>query len=327
VSEALPVSMKDIQEAQALRVAAHVRRTPMVHSHALSRIAGADVYLKLECWQHTGSFKVRGALNRLATLSQKEREGELVTASAGNHALGVAYAASKTGCTRVRIFLPVGAPRSKVGKLEGFGVQVVFAGKDYEEAHAAAEAYTRETGALYIHAYDDPTVIAGQGTVGLEIMSDIPDVDVILVPVGGGGLSAGVALVAKTMRPQVRVLGVQPQTSPSAYLSLRDARPYEHYDAAPTIAEGLAGGYGQLPFQIAQKYMDGVLLVEETQIRRMVVEFLRHEALLVEGSGAIALAPLMDRELNLQGKKVVLVLTGGNIDVSLVRELLNEAAA
>jgi len=326
VGKALPVSMKDILEAQA-RIWAHVRRTPLAYSHTLSQSTGAKVYLKLECWQHTGSFKVRGALNRLATLPPELRGSELVTASAGNHALGVAYAATKVGCPHVRIFLPTNAPQSKVAKLKEYSARLNFAGKDYEEAHAAAERYVHERGATYVHAYDDPVVIAGQGTAGLEILCDLPDVDAIIVPVGGGGLSAGVALAAKTLHPSVQVFGVQPDASPSAHLSLRDGRPYERYDAGPSIADGLTGGYGRLPFQIAQKYMDGVLVVKEEVIRRAVVEFLAQAQLIAEASGAITLAPLLTGDLNLRGKKVVLIVSGGNIDASLLRELLNEAGA
>lgn len=305
----------------------HVWRTPLHLSPALGQVAGCRVYLKLECWQHTGSFKVRGALGKLATLTPEERARGVVTASAGNHGLGVAHACQVLGIQDVTIFVPEGAARAKVERLEAFPCQVRRAGADYDAAHAIAEAHAEVEGAVYVSAYDDPVVVASQGTVGLEVMEDLTDADLLLVPVGGGGLIAGVAVAAKAIRPQVRILGVQPEASPSAYLSLRDGRPYETYPADPTICDGLAGGFGRVPFGIAGNLIDEVLVVPEADVRRSVAWLAAREQLLVEGSGAIAITPLLNRQLDAEGMRVVSVLTGRNIDLTLLQQILAQTRA
>jgi threonine dehydratase len=293
-------------------------------SAALSRRTGSDVYLKLECWQQTGSFKVRGALNRLSNLSPEERTQGVVTASAGNHGLGVAYASRLLGLTNVTVFVPENAPATKINRLRTFDCQVQLAGADYDATHALAETWARQKGALYISAYDDSVVIAGQGTVGLEIMEELPDADLILVPVGGGGLVAGIGIVAKAINPKVRILGVQPEGSPSAYLSLRDGHAYETYPAGPTLCDGLAGGFGRVPFEVAAALIDEVLVVPEIDVRRAVAWLVGQEQLVVEGSGAIAIAPLLNGQLRSEGRNVVAVLTGRNLDAALLREILAE---
>jgi len=303
-------------------IAPYVWRTPLLHSAGLSRRTVGQVHLKLECWQRTGSFKIRGALHKLAALSDDEWGRGIVTASAGNHGLGVAYACQALGRPPATIFVPEGAPAAKVDHLKGFDCQVRRAGADYDAAHAIAEAYAREQGAVYVSAYDDPVVIAGQGTVGLEVMEDLPGADLLLVPVGGGGLIAGVAVAAKAINPQVRVIGVQPEASPAAYLSLRDGRPYEKYNAAPTIADGLAGGFGRLPFEIAGHLIDEIVLVSEEETRAAVFALLELAQLVVEGAGAVSVAALLAGKVNLMGQKVVAVLSGANIDASLLFEIM-----
>jgi len=318
------LGLKDILAAR--RTINHlVRRTPLEYSFLLSQRAGCQLYLKLENRQVTGSFKPRGAVNKIASLSVEEKNRGLVTASAGNHALGVAHAARALGGVPNIIFVPHNAPQSKVAKLREFDSELRFAGNSYEEAHHAAEEFVQIQGATYIHAYDDPVVIAGQGTAGLEIMEDLPDVEAIIVPVGGGGLSAGIAVAAKAINPEVKVFGVQPDTSPSAYLSFKEGRCYESYDAGPTIADGLAGGYGIVPFTIARDLIDEIVVVSEEAIWEAVYVLLELNQLVVEGSGAAAVAPLLagpasgyETELDLKGKKVVAVLSGGNIDAELL---------
>src|SRR5574341_1330625 len=225
------------------RIAPFIRRTPLVRSAYQSAHTGADVWLKLECRQTTGSFKLRGALNKVGLLTPEEKARGLGTASAGNHALGVACAVLAWGGVSADIFVQANAPRAKVDKLRYFNVAMHLEGETYEATHQAAEAFARETGATYIAAYDDLDVIAGQGTIGLEILGDLPQTDLILVPIGGGGLVAGIATAAKTMHPGCQVIGLQPEASPAALLSLRDGVPYDPYDHAPTIADGLAGGF------------------------------------------------------------------------------------
>jgi threonine dehydratase len=208
--------------------------------------------------------------------------------------------------------------------LAAFPCEIHQAGADYDSTHAVADAYARDRGATYLSAYDDPIVVAGQGTVGLEITEDEPDVDVLLVPVGGGGLIAGMAVVAKALKPNVQIIGVQPEASPSAFLSLRDGHPHETFPAAPTICDGLAGGFGKVPFQIAADLIDKILIIPEADVRHAVGWLLMHEQMIVEGSGAIAVAPLLNGRLDLAGGRAVAVLTGRNLDSKLMRSILEE---
>jgi threonine dehydratase len=305
----------------------HILHTPLLPSPALGKSGGGEIFLKLECWQQTGSFKVRGAVHKLAALSPEEWSRGIVTASAGNHGLGVAYAGQVLGLPAATIFVPESAPATKIQRLQTYDCEVRRAGSDYDSSHALAIAYTREQGALYLSAYDDPVVVAGQATAGLEILQDLPEADLLLVPVGGGGLIAGIAIVAKAINPRVRIFGVQPEASPSAYLSLRDGQAYETYPAGPTICDGLAGGFGRVPFELAGDLIDEVLIVPEADVRRSVAWLLAQEQLVVEGSGAIAITPLLNGQLKADARRVVAVLTGRNIDVTLLREILSEQAS
>lgn len=306
------------------RIRPFVWHTPLVRSAYLSAQAGADVWLKLECQQPTGSFKVRGALNKVGLLTSEEKARGIVTGSAGNHGLGVAYAAQAWGDVSADIFVQANAPRAKVDKLRHFDVTLHLEGDTYEATHQAAEAFARQTGATYVQAYDDVDVIAGQGTVGLEILSDLPGTEIILVPVGGGGLIAGIATAAKAMHPGCRVIGAQPEASPAALLSLRDGVPYDPYEHEPTIADGLAGGFGATPFYLARTLIDDVLLASEGDLRRAIFTLLDREQLVVEPSGAIAIAPLLSGDLDIKGKTVVCVLSGGNLATTLLRDILTE---
>jgi threonine dehydratase len=317
------IALADVLAAQQM-IQPHVWRTPLMPSAGLSKLAGGDVYLKLECWQRTGSFKARGALRKLSTLSPDQWAKGIVTASAGNHGLGVAYASTVLGLPSVTIFVPENAPAAKVQRLQTYDCQVRRAGADYDAAHAIAEAFVHEQGALYISAYDDPVVIAGQGTVGLEVLEDLPKADLLLVPVGGGGLIAGIAIVARAINPAVRILGVQPEASPAAYLSLRDGRPHETYPAGPTICDGLAGGFGRVPFEIVGDLIEDIVVVPEADVRRAVAWLLGREQLVVEGAGAIAIAPLLNGQVQAQDSQVVAVLSGRNLDATLLHGILAE---
>jgi threonine dehydratase len=317
------IALADILAAQQM-IRSYIWHTPLVSSAGLSKLSGADVCLKMECWQRTGSFKARGALRKLLALSPDQWAKGVVTASAGNHGLGVAYACKVLGLPPVTIFVPQTAPDAKVERLETYDCQVRRAGADYDAAHAIADAFVHEQDALYISAYDDPVVIAGQGTVGLEILTDLPTADLLLVPVGGGGLIAGIAVVAKAINPEVRILGVQPEASPAAYLSLQDGRPYETYPASPTICDGLAGGFGRLPFEMAGDLIEEIVVVPEADVRRAVAWLLACEQLVVEGAAAIAIAPLLNGQVKAERCRIVAVLTGRNLDASLLHEILTE---
>lgn len=316
-------SMLEVLSAQ-VAIKPHVFRTPLRESPALSSRAGASVFLKLENWQPTGSFKVRGAVNFLSHLGVEEMGKGLVTASAGNHALGVGYAAKRLGVPGVTVFVPRSTPHAKVEKLRRFPLDLCEAGETYDDAHRAAEEFGRAKGATFVHAYDDSRTVAGTGTIGLEVLEDLPDVEAILVPVGGGGLISGVALAVKTLAPNVRIYGIQPEASPALRDSLRDGRVYEEYEAAPTICDGLAGGIGRIVFEVAQKYVDDVLVVPEEAVKRAVAAFVREEQIIVEGSGAVGLAALENPPGALRGKRVALIISGGNIDAGRLAGLISE---
>ncbi len=304
------------------RLQPYLPASPLVYSDALSERTGARVWLKLENRQPTGSFKVRGALHKMMALDETARAKGVVTASAGNHGLGVAYAAKQLGVSQATIFVPTTAPTAKVTKLARFPIQLRQVGQTYEEAHQAAEAFAAETGATYLAAYDDPQVIAGAGTCGLELMTDLPQVEAIIVPVGGGGLVAGVAVAAKGINPACRIVGVQPEASPSAKLSFEQNRPIDPYDHAPTIADGLAGGFGAYPFYLARTLIDQILLFSEAQLRQAVFTLVDQEQLVVEASGAIAIAPLLTGGAEWRGQTIVCILSGANIDSGLLATIL-----
>ncbi|MCI0475260.1 MAG: threonine/serine dehydratase, partial [Anaerolineales bacterium] len=284
------IAFQDILRARAT-IQPHIFRTPLRESFLLSERVGASVYLKLENWQITGSFKLRGALNRISQMTDDERVRGIVTASAGNHALGVGYAARALNVSPATIFVPRTAPRTKLAKLREFPVEVRQVGETYDDAHRAADAFARENGATFIHAYDDPRTVAGQGTIGLEILDDLPNVDAILVPVGGGGMITGIAVAAKTIAPTARIVAIQTDASPALRDSLRDNKCYEEYAHGPTICEGLAGGIGKMVFEAAQtKLIDDVVIVAEDDVRGAICALAETEQLIVEGSGAVGVA-------------------------------------
>lgn len=304
------------------RIAPFIRHTPLIPSKYLSKLSGADVWLKLDFLQPTGSFKVRGALNKLIRLADTDEFPGVVTASAGNHGLGVAYAAESLELSPVTVFIPRSAPQSKRQKLAQFDVSVREIGDTYEDAHQAAEAFAVESGAHYVSAYNDVDIILGQGTCGLEIMLGLPSADVILVPTGGGGLLSGVALASKSINPGTQIFAVQPAASPTAKLSLEQNFPVDLYDHEPTLADGLAGGFGSVPLYLARTLIEDALLHTETELQRAVFTLLNREQLLVEPSGAIAIAPLLENSEKFSGKTVACVLTGSNIDPSVVADII-----
>jgi threonine dehydratase len=317
------LSREDIAQARQ-RIVPFVRHTPLVRSAYLSELVRAEVWLKLECLQPTGSFKVRGALNKIGLLTPDQKALGIVTGSAGNHGLGVAYAAQAWGVSAADIFIPVTAPQAKADKLRRFPVNVHQQGTTYEDAHQAAEAFAHETGATYVQAYNDLDVIAGQGTMALEILEDLPAPDVLLVPVGGGGLIAGVSTAIKAERSTCQVVGVQPEASPAALLSLRDGMAYDPYSHEPTIADGLAGGFGSLPLSVSRKHVGRVLLCSEYELRQAIFCLVDQHQLIVEASGAIAIVPLLAGKLDVAGQTVVCILSGSNIATALLCDILNQ---
>jgi threonine dehydratase len=315
------LKLLDIVQAYR-RVEPHITHTPLLPSPFLSELSGAEVWLKLEFCQPTGSFKVRGATHKLLALRAAGHSGPLVTASAGNHGLGLSYAATALGWQDVTIFVPETTPTPKLNKLRRFPVTLMLSGQSYEAAHQAAEAHAAATGARYIPAYDDPQVIAGAGTCGLEIMTDMPHTNTVIVPIGGGGLVAGLAVAAKGINQGCDIIGVQPAASPAAKLSFEQNMPLDPYDHEPTIADGLAGGFGAHPFYIARTLISDILLYSEAQLRQAIFTLADQHQLIVEASGAIAINPLLTHGDRFAGQTVVCVLTGSNIATPLLAEIL-----
>ena len=283
----------------------------------------SELLLKLECWQPTGSFKVRGATCLLSSLSEDERRRGVVAASAGNHALGVAFAAERLGgALRTTLFVPRTAPRSKVRKLERFPVDVREAGDTYDDAVEAAQAFERETGAVFVHAFEDARTAAGQGTIGLEVMEERPDVAAVVVPVGGGGLVAGVATAVKALAPGVRIVAVQPEASPSLRESIRLGRPLLTYPAAPTLADGLSGGIGHVAFD-HRDLVDEIVTVSEPEIEDAIVALVASDQVVAEASGAVGVAALRaGRVAAAAHGPVAVVVTGGNLDAPVLARLM-----
>jgi len=293
------------------RIAPWLPPTPLRRAFALGT---QDVRLKLECWQPTGSFKVRGAINHLRALTEFERKRGVVAASAGNHALGIAWAAEVLGGrVAVELFVPESTPRAKLEKLRRFPVTVRVTGATYEDAQDTALAHAAATGARYVHAFEDPLTAAGQGTAGLEILEQLPDVSRIVVPVGGGGLISAIAVAVKARAPHVRIVAVQPEASPSLSESLRLGRPLHRYASAPTLADGVAGGIGDIVFH-HRALIDEVVNVPEPDIERAIVALLVEDQIVVEGSGALGPAALLGGRLAADPGPTAVVVTGGNID-------------
>lgn len=319
------LSFLAIEEARA-RIASCVLRTPCQVSERLSALCGATVFVKFENLQATGSFKERGAANRLLQLSARERGAGVVTASAGNHGLGVAYQAKRLGISAV-VVMPKGAPLIKQSSVERLGARVVLDGDTYEEAVARGRAIGRRERRVYVHGFDDPEIIAGQGTLGIELIEDVPGLDAVLVPVGGGGLIAGVGAAIKALAPRVKVIGVEPERCASMRAALRRGRPVD-VDAKPTLADGLAvNRVGRHPLRIARGVIDRIVTVSEDDIARAILVLLEAEKSVVEGAGAAPLAALLGGKLRLAGRRVALPLCGGNIDMNLMTHIVERGLA
>ena len=309
------ITLSDVREARG-RVDDVARHTPLERSRTFSEMSGADVHLKLENFQRTGAFKIRGAMNRIATLSDAEREAGVVTASAGNHAQGVALAADRAGVDAT-VVMPKFAPVSKVKATRGYGASVRLEGVDYDEAQAYAHQLEREEGRTYVHAFDDPVVMAGQGTLGLEIVDDCPELDTVVVPIGGGGLISGVAVAIKEQLPDVRVVGVQAEGAASAGESLKRGEVHE-IDSVDTIADGIATrSIGEQTLEVMSEYVDEVATVDDREIALALTLLLERSKTLVEGAGAVALAAVLSEAFDYEDDEtIVAALCGGNIDLN-----------
>ncbi len=320
-----PVTIADIWEAYKL-LKPRLHHTPLTPSRTLRDITSADIYLKAENMQRSGSFKVRGASYKLSRLSEEQYSRGVIAASAGNHAQGVAIAAAQydISCT---IVMPETAPLAKVTATQGYGAEVDLHGFTYDDAYQYCLELQQESGATFIHAFDDPDIIAGQGTLGLEMLSDLPDADALIVPIGGGGLIAGITIAARALRPNIRIIGVQAEGAAGCRTSL-DAGELRTLPSIATIADGIAVKRpGALTFPVIQHLVDDVVLVNDEAIIGAVLLLMERSKMLVEGAGAAGVAALLSEVVKLQGKKVLVPLTGGNIDINLVGRFIEHGLA
>jgi len=315
------IGLRDIQDARRL-IRNEVNKTPLVRSQYLSDLCGSDAYLKLENLQVTNAFKIRGALNRMMNLTPEEKARGVIAASSGNHAQAVAIGAEKLNLTAT-VVVPETTPRIKVEKIRKHNVELIIHGEMYDYAEQYARNLAKEKGATFVSSYNDPLVVAGQGTVGLEILEDLPTADSIIVPVSGGSVLSGVAIAAKSIKPNIEILGVQPETVAAMYHCLKAGK-IINMEMRHTIADGLDGNIEQgcITFELIQRYVDEILLFNEDTIRKMIRLLWEKEGQVVEASGAISIAPIVEAPKRFTGKRTVAVITGGNIDDALFQEIL-----
>ena len=316
----LDVTLNDIREARN-RIGGSVYLSPCPPSPSISEISGQPIYLKLENLQRTGSFKERGALNKILTLSAHDKQRGVIAASAGNHAQGVAFHAKGNGVS-AKIVMPVMTPLVKVNATKSYGAHVVLHGDGYDEAYEEACRLADTEHLAFVHPFDDPAVIAGQGTIALELLEQVPDLDAVVVPIGGGGLISGIACAIKEIKPAVRVIGVQAARMPSMLEAIKAHKPTT-IPSNPTIADGIAvRRSGERTLQLVEKYVDEVVSVEEEEIASGILTLLEREKMLAEGAGAAAVAALLHHKAKLKHKKTVALVCGGNIDVTLLSRII-----
>lgn len=316
------MNLQQIEQA-AERLQSVVHKTPMCSSRTFSEMSGAQLYLKCENLQKTGSFKVRGAYNKIAKMVKNEQVTSVVASSAGNHAQGVAFASSAVGISSV-IVMPRSAPIAKITATESYGAKVVLHGDCYDDAYAKALEIQQKTGAVFVHPFDDEDVIAGQATIAPEILGDIPSVDVVLIPAGGGGLLAGMASYIKQVNPRVRVIGVQAKGADAIVQSFQQKKLISTQHSA-TIADGISVKTpGKMTFQLIEQYVDEVVTVSEEEIAETILLLLERSKMVVEAAGAASLAAAIHHKTDLSGKRAVCLLSGGNMDVSMIHKVVEK---
>jgi threonine dehydratase len=314
------VSLEEIHKAE-LRIRDHIYYSPSPLSEALSQVTGQEVFLKLDNLQRTGAFKERGALNRILLLSDDEKRRGVIAASAGNHAQAVAYHATQRGVP-ARIVMPLMTPLVKTSATRDFGAEVILHGANYDEAYAEALRICELEGMTFLHPFDDPAVINGQGTIGLELLAQIQGLEAVVVPIGGGGLISGVACALKETNPSIRVVGVETERLPSMLRAIEHGSPVT-IPAEATIADGIAvrrAGDRTLP--LVKQYVDEIVTVDEEEIANAILVLLEREKTLAEGAGAVALAALLQKKTSLTGQRTAVLVCGGNIDVSLLARII-----
>jgi len=316
------ITFVDVEEARE-RIKEQIYLSPLPYSETISRMTGNRVFFKLENLQITGSFKERGALNRLLTLSAEECKHGVIAASAGNHGMALAYHSHRLNIAAT-IVMPVFAPLIKVSRVRQYGAQSVLYGNDYDTALAEAQRLSQERGLTFVSAFDDPWIVAGQGTIGLELYEQNPDLDAVVVPVGGGGLIAGIALVMKTLKPKIKIIGVQSEVLPSMKAALADGAPV-CVPPATTIADGIAvRRVGETPLALVREFVDEIVTVSEGEIANAVLLLLEIEKTVAEGAAAVPLAALMNKKISCTGKNIGLIVSGGNIDMNLIARIIEK---
>lgn len=319
------VTTNDINDARQ-RIAGSICTSPCSVSHAFTELTGNRVSLKLENLQRTGSYKERGALNKILTLAPDERSRGLVAASAGNHAQAVSYHATARGL-KAEIVMPLATPLNKVMSTRRFGAEIILHGANYDEACAEAQRRCAEFGRTFIHPFDDDAVMAGQGTLGLELLEQVPDAEVLIAAIGGGGMISGVACAMKEANPHLRVIGVQTARLPSMKVAIEKGKPVT-LPIASTVADGIAvRRAGDRTFEMVQRYVDEIVTVDEDEIASAILLLLEREKTLAEGAGAASLAALLHGRIPITGKKVVAVVSGGNLDVSILSRIIERGLA
>ena len=320
----MELSYKDIVAANSMR-GVEIKKTPLIHSPAFSKMTGSEIYLKAEFRQKTGSFKIRGAYYKIKSLTDKEKKQGVIAASAGNHAQGVAFASwlEKIPCT---IVMPKNASPAKVAATKGYGAKVILEGLNYDESSAKAKEISEKTGIVMIHAFDDPHVISAQGVIGLEILEDLPDVDEIYIPVGGGGLAAGILIAVKEKNPNIKVVGVQSSSYPAMYESVKK-NSIQSCGGNRTIADGISVKTpGKITFEIISKLIDDMVLVDDADITKTMFLLMERMKFVVEPAGTASLAYLLSNK-PASGKKIVVVLAGGNVDMYLLGQIVDKGLA
>src|SRR3989304_1511141 len=316
------ITFVEIEEARK-RIKDQISLSPFPYSETISRMSGNRVFFKLKNLQRAGSFKERGALNRLLTLAPEAAARGMIAASAGNHGMAVAFPRQRVALAAT-IVMPSHAPLIKVSRVRQYGAQVLLHGEDYDMAFAEARRLSRERGLTLVHAFDDPWVIAGQGTIGLELYEQNPDLDAVIVPVGGGGLIAGIALALKTLKPDIRIIGVQAESSPSMHAALEKGEPVG-LPPALTIADGIAvRAGGATPFELVKIFADEIVTVGEGEIANAVLLLFEIEKTVAEGAAGAAGAGLLNKKISLDRKNVGLIVSGGNIDVNLISRIIEK---
>jgi threonine dehydratase len=315
------ITIEDIKQAQE-NLKGIVRKTPLFYSSTFSKECGFEVYLKCENKQKTGAFKLRGAYNKICSLTEEEKSNGVVASSAGNHAQGVAYAATAFGI-KSTIVMPVTAPVAKVQATKNYGAEVIQYGEVYDECYSKAVEVQKETGATFVHPFNDDKVISGQGTISLEILEEIPDADIMVVPIGGGGLISGMAVAAKAMNPDIKIIGVQAEIIASSKISLIKNE-IVTLPGVKSLADGISVKTpGDNTFKYMKKYVDEIVTVTEDEIAYGIFSMMERNKLVAEGAGAVSVAALLAGKIKAEGKKVVALVSGGNIDIAIVSKIID----